>query len=65
MNAPTLPPFATPQTLRLQAFFPNADAHVLDALATHTQAMTHYLAQVHDLTLAEINETIEAFFKAA
>lgn len=46
----------------LSAIFPNADPQVVSALSSHAKALTRYLAQIHELTLTETAEAIEAFF---
>lgn len=44
---------------RLKAIFPESDSSVLVALADQGEAIARYVAQIHDLTLAEVIETME------
>lgn len=46
----------------LAAIFPHADPQVVSALSSHAKALTRYLAQIHELTITETTETVEAFF---
>lgn len=46
----------------LADIFPHADPQVVTALSSHAKALMRYLAQIHDLTIAETTETVEAFF---
>ena len=41
---------------------PNADPQIVSALSAQTTALKRYLAQIHELTLNETTEAIEAFF---
>lgn len=43
-------------------FFPKADPQIVSALSAHTQTLTRYLSQIHDLTPKETSETIDIFF---
>lgn len=61
MNAIHSPPFTTPETNRLLSVFPNADHEVVGALAANGQALARYLAQIHELTIAETAETVDIF----
>ncbi|MBT8413557.1 MAG: hypothetical protein KJO30_04430 [Boseongicola sp.] len=51
-----------PNTSYLAMVFPNADPQVVSALSNHAKALTRYLAQIHELTITETVETVEAFF---
>lgn len=46
----------------LAVVFPNADPQIVSALSSQGKALTRYLAQIHELTLSETTETVEAFF---
>jgi hypothetical protein len=46
----------------LAGIFAHADPQVVAALSGHAKALMRYLAQIHDLTIAETTETVEAFF---
>ena len=46
---------------KLQSIFPQSDGTVLSALLEQGDAVARYVAQLHDLTLAEAVEAIEAF----
>lgn len=49
----------------LKVVFPRADATIVSALATQKSPLTTYLAEAHELTKAEVEEAIEAFFGSA
>ena len=44
---------------RLQTMFPESDSTVLSALIGHRDVAARYIAQIHDLTVAEAMEGVE------
>ena len=42
--------------------FPNADPQFVSALSAQTNALKRSLAQIHELSLNETSEAVEAFF---
>lgn len=44
---------------RLQDMFPESDGMVLAALIEKTDTVARYIAQLHDLTIAEATEGVE------
>lgn len=51
----------TDMITKLQNVFPQSDGAVLTALLSQGDAVARYIAQIHELTLAEAIEAIEAF----
>ncbi|MXQ07229.1 hypothetical protein GQ651_05160 [Alphaproteobacteria bacterium GH1-50] len=45
---------------RITDWFPNSDATVIGALLGHRDAVARYLAQVHEVTVAEVAEVLDA-----
>ena len=50
---------------KFASVFPEAQAEVVSELLSKTEPLVTYLAQVHEMTLAEAKETFEAFFAPA
>ena len=44
---------------RLQQMFPETDGSILSALIEQRDIVARYIAQIHDLTLAEARESVE------
>ena len=46
---------------RVANLFPNADPRIVSALASQADALRRYIAQVNQLTWAEVDELLNAF----
>ena len=46
-------------TAKLKAVFPESDSSILAALWDQGDVMARYLAQIHEVTISEVKETME------